>query len=481
MKVKHGFWKSALIGLCAAFVGISAGCSGTTGGTASSEVGSTSSETAQTYAPFSNDEVVNLEGYEFTIGSPFIKNDVTGMNLTAQELIFEQARRKTEELLNCKINIINMVADMPTLQSRIMSGDKVADLLDISPYSLYSAINAGYIRPMEEIEGIDYNDPRWVAGYTTLATYKGRHYGLNFIRPPEARYVLFFNKDLIRSSGVTEDLYQLVRDGEWTFDKFREICIATTKDTDSNGEPDTYGLHVSDPVAAGLALINANNGKMVDVVDGQAVEAFTSSQVITGLNFYNQLVNEDKTVHVYDYMRSEDTLNDAVSIQDLANYFLRGKAAFWLCESWVGNQYIRPSSAGIEYGMLPLPKGPDASDYVSPAYNARVFSFTTTNKDLDKAVLVFNTLAKFVYGDDETWWHEDVANDYFQADDTDSLEMYLLCLEKSSLDLGYVTGVDQVFGTNAIAKGIYLRQSTPAAQAEALKGTLTETINGILN
>ena len=145
----------------------------------------------ETVDAYSEDKVVDLKGYEFTIASPYLKDDDSGT--TAQDIVFRAAVDAVEAQYNCKIKVINLVCDLPNLQVKIMSGDKVADLLDINPASLVGGINAGYIRPMESIKGIDYNDKRWVKGYTQIGMLKDKHYGLNFMRPAEVRWCMFYN------------------------------------------------------------------------------------------------------------------------------------------------------------------------------------------------------------------------------------------------------------------------------------------------
>lgn len=49
---------------------------------------------------------------------------------------------------------------------------------------------------------------------------------------------LAFNKDIYSTMNRSEDLYDLVRDGKWTQDKFYEIASAAARDLDGNGTID---------------------------------------------------------------------------------------------------------------------------------------------------------------------------------------------------------------------------------------------------
>ena len=61
----------------------------------------------------------------------------------------------------------------------------------------------------------------------------------------DGTWVMLFNKDLKADLGIEDDLYALARDGEWTFDKFTELCKGVTYDSNRDGvldEFDTWGF-----------------------------------------------------------------------------------------------------------------------------------------------------------------------------------------------------------------------------------------------
>lgn len=61
----------------------------------------------------------------------------------------------------------------------------------------------------------------------------------------DGTWVILFNKDLKSDLGIEDDLYALARDGEWTFDKFAELCKGVTRDSNADGvldEFDTWGF-----------------------------------------------------------------------------------------------------------------------------------------------------------------------------------------------------------------------------------------------
>lgn len=444
---------------------------------ASSQASSSASK-----ANYADDPIVDMNGYEFVIGSAWMRAKPSA-NATEVEKLFYDRKAEVEEKYNCKIKIQSIYADMTTMMPKIMAGDKVADVIEMMADMWLPASRAGYIVPWNDVKGININDDRWVDAYSKFSTFDGKTWGLNFMRPPEVRSCIYFNKDLLKANGITEDPYQLVRDGKWTFDKFREMAKATTKDLDNNGTMDTYGVLVISPIFFARQMIAANGGSLASLVNGKVVGTYDSKTAIDALNFVDTLVNQDKSFKLDDYMKSETTWNNPTASEDIFATFTEGKAAFLVHESWVGNQQIKPNSDKIHYGMLPLPKGPDAKDYVSPADQSRVFTITSTNKDVDKTVTIFNALARPMEGyEGEDWWLDEIQREYFQDDDTDSIDMYKLCLDKSNVDLG--SGVQKLtfdYSITGIAASIFWRYGTPAAQVATMSGNYQDAIDAIYN
>lgn len=473
---------SALIFLVSCSLIIVTACSPKTT-TVLSQVSSQSQTSSSQAAVYADDPIVDMNGYEFVIGSAWMRAKPSA-NATEVEKLFYDRKAEVETKYNCKIKISSVYADMATMMPKILAGDKVADVVEMMADMWLPASRAGYIVPWNDVPGINIEDPRWVSAYTNFSKFDGKNWGLNFMRPPEVRSCIFFNKDLLKSSGITEDPYQLVRDGKWTFAKFQEMAKATTKDLNNDGKMDTYGILVISPIFFARQMIAANGGALASLKDGKVSGTYDSIQAINALNFVDTLVNQDKSFMLADYMKSETTWNSPTAAEDIYSTFTEGKAAFLVHESWIGNQQIKPNSDKINYGMLPLPKGPDAKDYVSPADQSRVFTVTSTNKtDLAKTVTIFNALARPLAGyEGEDWWKDEVQREYFQDNDKDSIDMYLLNLSKSSVDLG--SGVEKLsfdYGITGIAASIFWRYGTPAAQVATMTGNYQDAIDAIYN
>lgn len=427
-----------------------------------------------------DDSVVDMGGYEFTIASSFLVDEPDLSEITAAEAIFEEVRHKVEKDYNCKITILALDNSIENVRTKVLAQDKIADIIDVEGFNLLPMARAGYIVPLEKVNGLDITDSRYIQGYSSFTEFNGQHYGLNFMRPAEARVCMIYNRELLKEYGITEDPQELVKTGEWTFDKFREMCKTATRDTDGDGKNDSYGCHIAVPDTFGLSMISANNGRLVTTEGGVAKESYNSKEVLNALNFVYDLVNTDKTATY------GSTFGGGIAGKDAMAKFVAGEYAFFYCETWEINQMLKPTCGDLDYGLLPLPMGPDATEYVSPSENARNFCITSTNKDVDKTVIILNALAKYTeeYGgkDDPNWWHYDLQMDYFQEGDTRSVEIYISLLDNATLDLGVgVTDLWNSFKSTVIRDACYLNKGTPASRIESISGKYQGAVSAIYN
>lgn len=440
---------------------------------------STTTSTGSTKA-YTNETAFDTHGYEFVIASAWLKSASDSLD-TEFETLFFRRKAEVEKLFNCTIKIVNFNSTVSNLQPKILAGNKVADIVEMIPeYWLGAAANK-FIIPLDSVAGINVNDGRWISAYTKLANFDKKQWGLQFLKPPEVRSCLFFNKDLLAKSGVTENIYELVTQKKWTFSKFAEISKKCTKYI--NNVPDTYGALMINPLDNIHMFAQANNGALAKMKSSGYVEqTFTDKEVVNTLAFLSQMANVDKSLYVSDIMRNPDAWGSP-GFSDCINMFTSGKVAFLITESWVGNQQLKTKAKKINYGLLPLPIGPDASDYVSPAQNARTFSITSTNKDLKYTIPIFNSLAAGLAGyEGDGWWMGDVQKEYFQDNDVDSVKMYELCLNKSSVDIGVaIPKMQEEWRMFAGAASVFFKTMTPVAAGDSITGLYDNLIDKLFN
>ena len=120
-----------------------------------------------------------------------------------------------------------------------------ATIMAGNPPALAAIINEWYPQPitrglMQPIKntGWDYTDPIFATAMMDQFSYKGEHYGIALKGSNMSTFeVMFYNKKLLKTNGVSKDPYQLWKAGQWNWDTCLDIAKKCT-----NAKKDKYGM-----------------------------------------------------------------------------------------------------------------------------------------------------------------------------------------------------------------------------------------------
>lgn len=418
---------------------------------------------------------VATKGKTFTIVSSLLP-DKSAKNMLLFEKMFYQRVAEVEKEYGVTIKIVNsMGGSAEQIAPMIRAGKMVGNIVETEIRYLPALISAGYVNPWDNVSGVNVNDSNLISGYTKVATVGGKHYGLQFMKPPEVRYCLIMNKNLLKSAGIDPNgIYTMINNKTWNWDTFEQYAIKTT-----NAAKGIYGVG-GNPEYLMEMLLNSNGANLVNFDSkGKATPSYTSSKVKQSLNFMNKLINTDRVYKTQSSMSSKT----GFSTPDYNSEFVQGKCTFLFEDSWVISANIRPKVKTFDYGMIMIPIGPSASSYTSSSGHARVFYITSTNKELDFTAKIFNALMKAPSGyTGDQWWKDEIKLDYFQSSDTKSMDMYMKSLNSMTFDYGL--GLDNVFdGFKNAAFGSMFWNSgkTIDAAIDSIAGTYDKTITDFFN
>ena len=152
-----------------------------------------------------------------------------------------------EERLN--VNVVKSItADtVASTKKSVKAADDAYDIIAGYAYFITPLALEGSFVNLSEFPYIDYEKPWWPDSITDHLKIKNKLYfatgdfTLSLIR---AMHCIVFNKQVARDFSVP-NLYQLVRDGEWTLDKLGETVKSVSKDVNGDGKwgiEDIYGL-----------------------------------------------------------------------------------------------------------------------------------------------------------------------------------------------------------------------------------------------
>lgn len=387
--------------------------------------------------------LTDMKGYEFVIGSiwgnAWIPTDKSDANTKALSAKYAQVEKE----LNCKLSFksLNVTTLLASVAKAYQAGDKFCDAMEIAPAYFYALVNNNYFLPVSDSKVINVNDSKWEKSAKAFSTYNNKIYGLSWQSIQfgvPARQVVFYNKTMWQNYGTGENLYDVVRKGNWTFDKMYEVLNTVVSKTNKK----VTGMVAYDLMSAAEMFGMANGGLWVTEKNGKYSWTGNSNAIANGVSFTNKLYKQGLLVD-----RGDD---DMISV--VARNFMNGKI-FMLPSDYYYCTRFYSSGMKDDYGILPIPKGPDAKGYMGIYSDSRFFCLMDT-ADRDKACKIFDVFANKTLNT-EGWRKTALKKD---LRDTDSADMIQICLDNPVIDiLGQLsalkTNILQEPLTEAVTKG----------------------------
>ncbi len=191
-----------------------------------------------------------------------------------------------------------------------------------------------------------------------------------------ATHTLLFNKNVAKQQTNIPDLYELVKQDKWTYDKFLSYVKLVSQDSDGNtimNEKDMYGLLTWNDVlqasliGSGIRLVTVNS-------EGELELTLYSEKTVWLIDDLCSVFNDGN--YVYNY-----TTRNMVGTQPSATYDAERDAMFsedrCLFYGMVLNAVPRyRDSATLDFGILPYPKYNEEQEfygsYVGASYSSMI-------------------------------------------------------------------------------------------------------------
>lgn len=338
-----------------------------------------------------------------------------------------------EKTFNCKIELVDVwgtyVFDLP---AQILAGDIPVNIIPLPNVWLEAHwANEGLLWPLNEILDVGFESkypPEY--NHREFGTYSGgKIYG---ICPPPSTgqggtlpmdcQVVLWNKSLFERENLPS-LYDLYAEGDWTWDTLMDLAIKATRDTDGDGEIDQWGFSSRmGPIGGylwwldvlGWMLTNGEPGVAMEGEDGRPAFALDRPGAIEAIEWWSEIYR----LGVY-----------APEQFHFADLFSAGKVAMRIMPisllSAVGvtaHEYLEMND---DYGIVPYPKGPNASAHVSPITEPYTMGIPITEPDPRAVIEVYNALYKVTtdYKDMDQWRQDQYDQFAMYIRDDESYEM----------------------------------------------------------
>jgi hypothetical protein len=218
--------------------------------------------------------------------------------------------------------------------------------------AVVSAMASGLMYDLSKMPDVlDFSSEKFAQNKTHELYSYGSSIYCCFAGPSEPRDGIFFNKSVLKEAGINpDDIYDMQKNGTWTWEEFEKLLAKVQRDTDGDGQDDVFGLCCNNSVCVNAAVIS-NGGKYVgkdasgkftyNLEDPETTEAL--NWIVDIFTKYNQ---HDIEGAAWDYYMTE---------------FKSGVVGF------MEDQEYQPTGSGqfhetnFEMGFVMFPKGPKAS------------------------------------------------------------------------------------------------------------------------
>jgi len=299
----------------------------------------------------------SIQGYN---GEIIQREDFDEKEADAVDIAKYEVRKLIEERYNCKIKgSLDKSAPVDfnnKVRNMVHGGTKAYDIVFDAYGHSNPLVTEGIYIDLYSVDSIDFSNPWWDQNAVKdLSICNKLFFACGDINTydNDGTWVLYFNKQLLAKTLPDINLYNLVENNQWTFDKFAEICKFVSSDTDGidgMNEFDTWGLgtetynvyvHV---IASGQKICQKNN-------DDEPYFSYQTESMYNVLDDVLDLYLDDSKVMV----ANGGKYNHYTNVWDdtIIKAFREGRELFYM-----GGLINAVSYRQLEfsYGILPIPK-----------------------------------------------------------------------------------------------------------------------------
>lgn len=415
------------------------------------DVGTTtaSETTAETAAPTVEDLLgfpeENNNGNVFNILCGQHKAYEFGSESQVGEVVSDAVYQRdlaVEEYLGIDINVIleaGAWAERNSFNDKIVkavnAGDNSYDLVNNTIVCTMPASQQGIFTEGGELPHVNFDQPWWIANMYERFAIADKLYGFlgdASLSLYKDMNVIFFNKQIWGEKKPDVNLYDLVRKGEWTLDKFIELTSDMAEDLNGDSVYNENDLltFVGERVPCGTWQTSL--GLDVVVLD-EAGKPTVLGMTERFVNAYDKMsAYHQNTPGVMRFASIDAQTYDSMKL------FANGQVAT-MCNFIYSTEYIRDMDA--DYGIIPIPKyDTEQENYITQLGTSTSMLFVpTTASDFALTSKVMESLAYYGYTDVTPKYYE-VALKTKYSSDVDMQEMLDLIRETATIDFLFVYG-----------------------------------------
>ncbi|MBE6724565.1 MAG: hypothetical protein E7576_05105 [Ruminococcaceae bacterium] len=311
------------------------------------------------------------------------------------------------------------------VRQAVTSGDSSYKLVFPNMATAASIAQIGYLHDYMKLDGLNLTEPWWDQG-TLAMQIEGKVFfmngDINYL-DNDVTYIQLFNKQLIADVGLDVP-YELVREGKWTIDAFRQMCMNVTTDLDGDGaytDRDRYGYVTTGEgpctffYGSGLTLVSYD-------ADGHPILDVDMDKTVAALEKVVKIVSEDNITRIPSDVATGKTM------------FMEDRVLFY---GEVLSYIVNVRDMETAFGVLPIPKYDEAQSqyytYCNAIASTAAVPVSAGDLPMVTSVLEGMAIQSFIQ---VTPAYYDIALTRKYARDNESSEMLDIALANRVYDIG---------------------------------------------
>lgn len=219
-----------------------------------------------------------------------------------------------------------------------------------------AAMNSELMYDVSTLDCLDFTEEKWVTAILDQYSKKGAIYGFRtHIGDMLGGRGVYFNKRILSEANIDpQQIYEWQKNGEWTWEKFEEVCAQVESDTDNDGMVDVFAMAAYNTVWYTMAVYSNGGSFISQDENGNYINTVENNEAISALNW---------AWDMWDRYDASKAYPEDASWDYFLTMFQTGKACFLPAELWRAGGF----NEGMEddFGYACFPMGPNSTDYVN--------------------------------------------------------------------------------------------------------------------
>ena len=342
--------------------------------------------------------------------------------------------RRIEAQYDCEISETKVGNTNEQFRSLMLSGDDLYDIVMAHDENVASYYCEGLTNSWDVLEYVDTDRSWWNSDANSVFSVKGKQFAAvgDFSLGMISRgFVMLFNKDIIENAKV-ENLYDLVRDGKWTLDKFASIAKDLTVDLNGDGIlDDNDQFAVAGAVKLHFGSLITGAGVKYISVDEDGDPYFAIPGNTYAFDVFEKIFNIHNGSEIF--LNVKNNVHDGST--ESREMFKSGKLAF---QGTALKSIANYRDASFDIGIIPYPKYDEAQEnyyILTSAAGVAVIPITLSPERFENVGIILDALSRDSSKELLPTYREVVLKTKYTRDD-DSADMLDIIFKSGVYDLG---------------------------------------------